>query len=225
MGKIPGRIQFYKKLIQTIIEGVILGLTLSVFFGFGPALVAEIQTSILRGFWAGVFLAFGVFLSDALLVALGFFGAVQIFEANKSVLGLIGGIILIIFGIVTYRRKAGIDVDSHDPEIKHKGPLFITYILKGFFINITNPFIWIFWMGVVVGFTANYKGESLLLIIFFACALGTVFLFDMLKIFSAFKIKKYIQTHNIIWINRIAGVGLVLFGIYLVIRTYLEIGI
>ena len=80
-------------------------------------------------------------------------------------------------------------------------------------------------MGVVVGFTANYKGEVLLLVIFFACALGTVFLFDMLKIFSAFKIKKYIQTHNIVWINRIAGVGLVLFGIYLVIRTYLKIGI
>ena len=71
--------------MQTIIEGVILGLTLSIFFSFGPALVAEIQTSILRGFWAAVLLAFGVFLSDALLVALGFLGAVQIFESNKII--------------------------------------------------------------------------------------------------------------------------------------------
>ena len=211
--------------MQTIIEGVILGLTLSIFFGFGPALVAEIQTSILRGFWAAVLLAFGVFLSDAILVALGFFGAVQIFEANKTILGLIGGVILIIFGIVTYRRKVTIDVDSLNPEIKQKNPFFITYILKGFFINFTNPFIWIFWMGVVVGFTSNYKGDVLLLVVFFTAALGTVFLMDMLKIFSAYKIKKYIQTHNIVWINRFAGVGLVLFGIYLVIQTYLEIGI
>jgi len=211
--------------MQTIIEGVILGLTLSIFFGFGPALVAEIQTSILRGFWAAVLLAFGVFLSDAILVALGFFGAVQIFEANKTILGLIGGVILIIFGIVTYRRKVTIDVDSLNPEIKQKNPFFITYILKGFFINFTNPFIWIFWMGVVVGFTSNYRGDVLLLVVFFTAALGTVFLMDMLKIFSAYKIKKYIQTHNIVWINRFAGVGLVLFGIYLVIQTYLEIGI
>jgi threonine/homoserine/homoserine lactone efflux protein len=80
-------------------------------------------------------------------------------------------------------------------------------------------------MGVVVGFTANYKAERLLLLVFFTTALGTVFLMDMLKIFSAYKIKNFIQTHNIIWINRIAGIGLVLFGIYLVIRTYLEIGI
>jgi threonine/homoserine/homoserine lactone efflux protein len=211
--------------MQTIFEGIILGLTLSLFFGFGPALVAEIQTSILRGFWAAVLLAFGVFLSDAALVALGFLGAVQIFESNKIILGLVGGVILIIFGIVTYRRKVMINVDSTDPDFKKDEPYFTTYILKGFFINVTNPFIWIFWMGIVVGFTANYKADILMLVSFFLSALGTVFLFDMLKIFSAYKIKKYLQTHSIIWINRIAGVGLVIFGIYLVVRTYLEIGL
>jgi len=211
--------------MQTIIEGVILGVTLSVFFSFGPALVAEIQTSILRGFWAAVLLAFGVFLSDAVLVTLGFVGAVQIFENNKTLLGLIGGVLLIIFGIVTYRRKVEVDVDSQNPALKQNNPGFLTYILKGFIINFTNPFVWIFWMGVVVGFTANYQADILLLVVFFTAALGTVFLFDMLKIFSAYKVKKYIQTHNIVWINRFAGVGLVLFGIYLFIRTYLEIGI
>lgn len=210
--------------MQTIFEGIILGLTLSVFFGFGPALVAMIQTSILRGFWAAVLLAFGVFLSDAALVALGFLGAVQIFESNKTVLGIVGGIILIIFGIVTYRRRAAIDVNRQSQELKQQSPFFLTYILKGFIINFTNPFIWIFWMGIVVGFTANYEGDVFLLVSFFASTLGTVFMIDVLKIFSAFKIKRYIQSHNLIWINRIAGIGLVIFGIYLVIRTYLEIG-
>jgi len=211
--------------MHTIIEGFILGVTLSIFFGFGPALVAEIQTSILRGFWAAVLLAFGVLLSDAVLVGLGFFGAVQVFESNKNTLGIIGGIILIIFGIVTYRRQATINVDSDDPDLKHKEPYFLTYILKGFFINFTNPFIWIFWMGIVVGYAASYKADIFMMLSFFAATLGTVFLFDMLKIFSAYKIKKYIQTHNIVWINRISGVGLVLFGIYLIIKTYLEIGL
>jgi threonine/homoserine/homoserine lactone efflux protein len=210
--------------MQTILEGILLGLTLSILFSFGPALVAEIQTSIHRGFWAAVLLAFGVFLSDAAIVFLGFIGAVQIFENNKTILGFIGGVILIIFGIVTYRRKAVIDVDSHNTELKQNNPKFYMYILKGYFINFTNPFVWIFWMGVAAGFTANYKADKLLLIVFFTTTLGVVFLMDMLKIFSAFKIKKFIQTHNIVWINRIAGVGLVLFGLYLVIRTYLEIG-
>jgi threonine/homoserine/homoserine lactone efflux protein len=133
--------------MQTIIEGVTLGLTLSVFFSFGPALVAEIQTSIHRGFWAAVLLAFGVFLSDATIVFLGFIGAVQIFENNKTILGFIGGVILVIFGIVTFRRKAVIDVETNKAELKQNNPNFLTYILKGFFINFTNPFVWIFWMG------------------------------------------------------------------------------
>ena len=211
--------------MHIILEGIILGLTLSVFFGFGPALVALIQTSIHRGFWAAVFLAFGILLSDAVLVALGFYGAVQIFEAHKAALGFIGGSVLVVFGIVTFKRKAAIHVDLNKNLVKVDSPGFYTYILKGFLINFTNPFIWIFWMGVVVGFTTNYKGDVFLLLSFFASALGTIFLMDILKTFSAYKIKGYLQSGNIVWINRFAGVGLVLFGLYLLIRTYLEIAI
>ncbi len=211
--------------MHTIFEGVILGLTLAIFFGFGPALVALIQTSIHRGLWPAFQLAFGIFLSDAVLVALGFIGAVKIFNEFKTELGFVGGIILILFGFVTYRRKVHLDIEGNSSAVKNNGPGFLTYVFKGFLINFTNPFIWIFWMGVVVGFTTNYEGDEILLFSFFASALGTVFFMDLLKSFSAYQIKRYIQTHNIVWINRFAGVGLVLFGIYLVLRTYLEIGV
>jgi len=210
--------------MHTIFEGVILGLTLSIFFGFGPALVALIQTSIHRGLWPAFQLAFGVFLSDATLVALGFIGAVQIFNEFKAELGYAGGMILIVFGIVTFRRRVVLDMENTSNNDRHNGPGFFTYVFKGFLINFTNPFIWIFWMGVVVGFTTNYQGDMILLLSFFASALGTVFLMDLFKSFSAFQIKRYIQTHNIVWINRFAGIGLILFGFYLVLRTYFEIG-
>ena len=211
--------------MHSVFEGAILGLTLAIFFGFGPALVALIQTSIHRGLWPAFQLAFGIFLSDAALVALGFIGAVRIFNEFKAELGIVGGIILIIFGIVTFRRKVKLDMEGNSNNVKTRGPGFLTYVFKGFLINFTNPFIWLFWMGVVVGFTTNYEGDELKLLSFFAGALGTVFLVDLLKSFSAYQIKRYIQTHNIVWINRFSGVGLVLFGIYLVLRTYMELGI
>ncbi len=210
--------------MNIILQGVILGFTLSTVFGFGPALFALIQTSIHRGFWSGAFLAFGVFLSDASLIALGALGAGQIFyiPRNQLAFGLIGGVLLIIFGIVTYRRHVKLQPKEDGQEGKSKIPGPLTFILKGFFINFTNPFVWIFWMGVVVGFYASNSGETYILFSFFASALITIFSMDMLKCFSAYKIKKYLQSHNIIWINRIAGIGLVLFGIYLIIRTVLE---
>jgi threonine/homoserine/homoserine lactone efflux protein len=214
-------------MISTLFEGIILGVTLSMVFGFGPALFALIQTSIHRGFWSGVILAVGIFISDLLLVGLGFIGAVKIFYRpdNQFIFGLIGGAVLIIFGIVTFTRKVKLKENSNgkDEEISRPGP--VTYLLKGFFINITNPFVWIFWMGVVVGFTANYQGSLINLLVFFAAALGVVFSLDVLKCFSAYKIKKYLQPHYITWINRVAGIGIIIFGIYLIIRTVTEIGI
>jgi threonine/homoserine/homoserine lactone efflux protein len=213
--------------MSALFEGLALGLTLSLVFGFGPALFALIQTSIHRGFWSGALLAFGIFLSDLLLVGLGFIGAVQIFYKpnNQYLFGILGGIVLIIFGIVTFTRKVRIDQETGEEKEQVSKPGPMTYILKGFFINITNPFVWIFWMGVVVGFTANYHGTLMSLVIFFAAALGTIFTFDLLKCFSAYKIKKYLQPHYITWINRVAGVGIVIFGIYLIIRTIFEFGV
>lgn len=212
---------------SSLLEGIILGVTLSLVFGFGPALFALIQTSIHRGFWSGVILAAGIFISDLLLVGMGFIGAVKIFYKpdNQFIFGLIGGVVLIVFGIVTFTRKVVIkeDRDTNQNDRNSKpGP--VTFLLKGFFINITNPFVWIFWMGVVVGFTANYKGSLLNLLIFFAGALGTIFSFDVLKCFSAYKIKKYLQPIYILWVNRVAGIGIVLFGVYLILRTVFEIG-
>jgi len=211
--------------MKTIFEGFLLGITLSVFFSFGPALIALIQTSIHRGFWSGVLLSLGVFISDVALVGLGFLGAVQVFYQpdNQLAFGIIGGILLMIFGVVTFTRKViDLSVEKLGPEARSKLPGPLTYILKGFFINFTNPFVWIFWMGVVVGFTTNYQGDFPMLLKFFPAALVTILAMDMLKCFSAYKIKKYFQTHSIIWINRIAGVGLCIFGIYVISRTLYE---
>jgi threonine/homoserine/homoserine lactone efflux protein len=204
-------------------EGVILGLTLAVFFGFGPALFAEIQTSIHRGFWAGVQLAVGVFLSDVALVALCFFGAIKLLSTpeNHLVFGLISGGILIIFGVVTFTKQIKIaQNDSENPEENPPGP--ITFILKGFFLNIANPFVWLFWISVVVGFTTNYNQEMKTLLVFFSATLLTVLLMDILKCFGAFKIKKYLTAKRIELVNRIAGIGLMGFGIFLIIKSLIE---
>jgi threonine/homoserine/homoserine lactone efflux protein len=82
--------------------------------------------------------------------------------------------------------------------------------------------VWVFWMSVVVSFTANYKGDFADLIRFFPSALVTILFMDILKSFSAYKIKRYLQSHSILWVNRIAGIGLIIFGIYLMARTLLE---
>lgn len=208
-----------------LIEGCILGLTLAIFFGFGPVLFALIQTTIHRGFFPGLLLAIGIFLSDLALVTLCFLGAIQIINKpeNHLAFGIISGIVLIIFGIVTYTRKIQLGTENNqNKDIKIQTPNFITYILKGFFLNFANPFVWIFWMGVVVGITANYGADIRSLVIFFSASLLTVLATDILKCFASYKIKRFLTTYIMQWINRVAGIGLVLFGIFLILRVLLK---
>ncbi|MBE9483865.1 MAG: LysE family transporter [Bacteroidetes bacterium] len=210
-------------MITPIWEGLVLGLTLAFLFGFGPALFALIQTSIHRGLWSGFQMAFGIFLSDATLVTLCLLGALQIINEtpeNQLVFGLITGVILIIFGIVTFTREVKIADDTNNEEIRKPNP--ITYILKGFFLNFTNPFVWLFWILWVTTITSNYQGETDSVILLFSITLLVILATDMLKCFGAYKIKRYVTPRFIQWINWVAGSGLMVFGIFLLIRAFIE---
>lgn len=199
-------------------DGLLLGITLATLFGFGPALLALVQTSINRGFKAGVSLAFGVFLSDLFLVLLSFEGVIQVVEQpkNKLAFSIVSGLILIVFGIITYIRKPKTKAD----EITVKDPKTITYILKGFFLNVANPFIWIFWMGTMVAITSNYEKDENAILTMFATTLLTVFLSDTLKSYLAGKLKPLLTVKLLTLINSIAGIGLIIFGVSLMVRAF-----
>ncbi len=209
-------------MITPIWEGLLLGFTLAFLFGFGPALFALIQTSIHRGLLAGFLLAIGIFLSDVALVALCLMGALQIVNEtpeNQLFFGIITGAILIVFGIVTFTRKVMISQDEDGEDEKKPNP--VTYVLKGFFLNFTNPFVWLFWILWVTTITANYKGDKTSVIALFSTTLLVILATDMLKCFGAYKIKRYVTPKFIQWINWVAGVGLVAFGIFMMIRAFI----
>ncbi len=204
-------------MIHPFVEGAILGLTISVLFG--PALFALLQTSIHRGFRSGALLAIGIFISDVTLVFLCFVGALQILnnEYNKLFFGIVSGFLLIGFGIATYTRKIQIENDANGMEKKKPG--WLTYILKGYFMNIANPFAWIFWMGVTVGVTSNYGEKTHDAMLFFAGVLFTIVTTDILKVYVAKKLKRFLKPENISKINKFVGVLLFAFGIIMIVRV------
>lgn len=206
-------------------EGILLGITLATFFGFGPAFFSLVQTSIHRGFWPATLLAVGIFLNDLLIVVLCLMGAIQIVTepSNYLYFGIFSGIILIIFGLVTYSRKVVTEV-SENPElpVKISGPRWFTYIAKGFFMNIINPFVWIFWIGVIVGISARYGGSEKELTYFFTGTLLTVLLSDIGKAYASFSIKRFLNQKVIGIFNKTAGIGLMGFGLFLMIKVIWE---
>lgn len=209
-------------MINIFFEGILLGLIVSI--TIGPAFFAIVQTGIHRGFKAGVFMALGISLSDASLIAICYLGASYFFDNpdNKIYIGLIGGVILILFGMVTYNRKPEILLRrsaKYRTPTKRPGPL--TYFFKGFFLNVLNPFLIIFWL-TAMGWVSSKAEEGHLLnyaVSFFSGTLSTIFLMDLLKTFIGNKIKDYLRPRIILWINRIVGISLMVFGIALIVRV------
>lgn len=206
---------------SSFLEGCILGFTLA--FLIGPAFIALVQTSIHRGLQAGLLFALGIALSDFALIALSYLGALQFLSdsGNQLIVGVVGGFVLIGFGLVTFFKKykvstkRGIEVKV---SVKSRGQ--VRYILQGFFLNILNPFLLVFWLGVMSFVSARYGVGTKEVVSFFTAALICVFLTDSVKCMVASKIGRYLNITVLTWVNRAVGLTLVIFGIVMFVRVY-----
>ncbi len=207
-------------MIRATIEGVILGITLA--FMIGPAFFSLIQTSINRGFKAGFQLAIGISLSDMILIFMVNLGIIHIIDAPEVQLlfGVIGGIILILFGLYTFLKKE-ISHKPHEVQIDKRFSRAATYIIKGFVLNFANPFVWFFWIMVSVGMSSNLQTKENI-IIFFISTLITLLATDTLKCFVANKIKRLLSGKTLFIINKSVGLLLLVFGVILIVRVIIQ---
>lgn len=210
------------------LQGLLLGVIVS--FTFGPAFFAILQTGIDRGFKPAIYMALGILFCDFFVIAICFiivyflgFSLQDNFEENKMYIGFVGGVILIVYGTLTFMKKPDV-LKRRSPNYKtpDKDQKHIKYVAKGFFLNIANPFILIFWLGAMTGISAQAEQHGKLLnyaVVFFAGALATIFGIDVLKSFVGHKIKKYLRPRIQLRINNLVGILLVAFGIILMIRV------
>ena len=212
-----------------LIKAVSIGLVLAI--APGAALFSILQTSISRGFRAGLALAVGISVSDILLVSLclwGFAGIIQDSNTASFIMGIVGGVILVGYGIYTFfnkktdlnpRHRAAVATAAVQAiESRPSKYQMFQYAFKGFIFNITNPVVWILWIGVL-----PISGETLREQVFFLfCILATTLGTDTLKSFFANKIKKLLTPERIFLISRIVGLVLAVLGVVLIVRTTLS---
>jgi threonine/homoserine/homoserine lactone efflux protein len=194
-----------------ILHGIKFGLILALLVG--PVFFTILQTSVERGFWNGVLVAFGVSLSDIVYVLICYLGMAQVLENGtfRMFLGYAGGTILIIFGLyhllIKSRKRLNITVDSSE----EKG--FFRYLIKGFVINGLSPMVPIFWIGVVsiasldLGYTSGVNFG-----IFFLSLLLTVLFTDVAKAYLADKLRNLVTPRFMTIMNVTLGVLLIVFG-------------
>ncbi len=96
----------------------------------------------------------------------------------------------------------------------------MAYILiKGYFLNIANPFSLIFWIGIV-GFAAkNWSLHSQNVFLFFTGVFITAFSTDLLKCYLSGLLRKVLVSNAILWINKIMGLVFIGIGFFIIYKV------
>ncbi len=196
-------------LMEALGNGLLFGLLLALLIG--PVFFALIQTSIEKGFAAGGSMAVGIALSDTLYVVIASVGVAALSEnADFQVwLGVIGGAIMLLFGLVNLFKKVAVRQETVGT-IERGG--LARQFAKGFMLNGINPFVLLFWIGIASMVNLNYSYSFPQEVAFFAAIVITVFLLDLVKSFVAHKLRNILSFRFMVWMNRIVGVVLILFS-------------
>ena len=208
-----------------VIWAVVIGLFLSLIVNMGPAFITLVQTSLHRGFRTAAWFISGVILNDAMIISLYILTSVQVVmrsELEVTLFSIGAGIILVLFGIFTFRRKVEEKeslLEKRTNEIlekKENKPSWLLMLGKGFVINLLNPFVWIFWFSAVAVVAGSMGGRKVNTIVFFAIILGTTLTLELLKAWGAAKLKVFFNPKRTTIMNRCAGILLVVCGIYFI---------
>jgi len=202
-------------MIEAFFKGAAIGFSMSILF-IGPSFFALIQTSIKNGFRSAVAMAAGISVSDVFLVLCAYLGAGAFLDnpRNKIYEGFIGSGILLVFGIVTLFQKHDDEKEAEETYAKvakvNKLPLLF---VKGFFLNLLNPFVLLVWIGYIAA-ASHYSSYRDTLAMFIG-TLGTVFTLDVSKSLAASRIKRLVTPKLMKWVHYIMAIALIVSGVIL----------
>ncbi|MHA2035082.1 MAG: LysE family transporter [Promethearchaeota archaeon] len=194
----------------------------------GPLLTFTIYKSLKqkKGYLAGIFIILGHATVELLLILVLLGGASLLFQniIFLTLIGIIGGIFLIIFGILvvkdTIKADPSVDFNIEDNNLKgYRGNSFI----GGIIVSLSNPY-WTFWwavigLGFLVNFNITFATPIGLLLFFIGHELGDIVWYLPISTFVYLggkslnpKIYKYVLI--------ICSAFMVLFGIYLILNVF-----
>jgi threonine/homoserine/homoserine lactone efflux protein len=203
-------------MIAPIVKGLLLGFILSI--SIGPVIFAILKQSLTNGRKAGYIFVAGVSLSDiSLLFICNIFTAVfSLALTHKSIIALVGAGFLLATGIYTlFFKKIVFQEGEEDKEKLMRKRDLLAIFASGFFMNTLNPSVFLFWFAwtAAIDTTATETSNPITykLLVFGTCLLF-VLLSDLLKVALAGKLRPKLTQHNMVVINRIAGVIILVFS-------------
>lgn len=218
--------------MDIVFHAFTIGLLLSLIPG--PVFFVLLENSITKGIRSALAIDFGVMLSDIVYILLSVLFVEQINTLltgkNKELFDILGGLIFIVFGVINLLKKSRMhNGDQELEEVTEKYHLkessnpkknFGLMIAKGFLLNFANPLVIFYWLSVAsVAKRESPDNSNGFLFFYLGIILTTFIAFDIVKIITAKKIRKFVTVQLLNLLNKFIGSVFIGFGLFFIFRV------
>ena len=186
----------------------------------GPVGILCVQRTLNKGRWYGFVTGVGATASDLIYAMITGFGMSFVMDLinndrNRFFLQITGSIMLLIFGIFSYRSNPTKNIRKSG---KNKGTLWHNTV-TAFLVTFSNPLIIILFMAVFAQLAFIIPDHPLEMIIGYLSIIGGALLWWYGLTWLIDKIRNKFENTGIIIINRVIGCVVILISIIILIGT------
>lgn len=205
-------------MIEDVQAAIPLGFLLS--FIIGPVFFVLLETSATKGFRAGLVFDLGVIIADVFFLIIAYFSSYQLLEnlSNQPGLYVFGGVILLVYGIITYLKK---EIKEDEPQIRTSKGGYLNLLAKGFLLNFINIGVLVFWLGVILIVSPSLDNDPNRILLFFGTMLAAYLITDIVKILLAKQLRTKLTKERIYFVKKGLGVILIICGLVLITKGFL----
>lgn len=204
-------------MIELILSAVGLGIMLSLVF-LGPIFFLLIETSFSRGPRHAFALDMGVITADVICIVAAFFASADLVQLIDKHPGFyrITALIILIYAVYMVVSKTKMHIAEEEKMINQN---YFKTFLNGFFFNILNIGVVLFWLVTVISVRNAYPNLNEFLL-YMALVVGTYLWIDFVKIYLAKQFHDKLTEKLANQIRKGVGFILVGFSIFIFLQSF-----
>ena len=199
-------------IVDLVFKGMLIGMIASA--PMGPVGVLCVQRTLNKGRWYGMVTGIGAAVSDIIYACITGFGMAFVMdfvnnEQNKFYLQIVGSVLLLAFGIYTWRSDPTKNIHTSG---KQKGTLWYN-TWTAFLVTFSNPLIIFLFMALFAQFAFVIPDRPFEMLIGFASIVGGALLWWYGLSWLVDKVRAIFDDAGIRIINQVIGVVVIVFSV------------
>ena len=187
-------------------KGFLIGILVSA--PMGPIGLLCVQRTLNKGRWHGFFSGLGAACSDifyALLTCLGMGIVIDFIQSNQEILQVVGGILMLAFGIYIYRSNPSKNL--HRPPTAPKN--YFQDALTAFGLTLSNPVVIFIFIALFARFNFLAEGKTFSILLGITGIAAGAICWWFLITFLVNKVRNNFNVRGLWIMNRIVGVVII----------------